>query len=771
MCTLLVPCAHLSRDIKMRPLISGRLLSFTSLATVSLIALFSGTPALAASAQQGNVAAFTPSGTHQLSRKSARSTQNEVLKVIGSRRSASRNAAATVTSLSSDEIRSLNINNPKQVAAFVPGLTAVSATSGSNTIFSIRGVGLDDYSGTNMSGVGVYLDGVLSPYPVFYNGQILDVQTIDVDKGPQGFTSGRSTTGGAINVTSVKPSDKFGGYVNFGYSSYNTKKSSFAINIPISSKVQNRLAFSYTNGDGWQHDVATSNRYGAQDLLALRNLTRFVIDNQSDLLLNIHYTRDRSTPTVPQNPQADSFYGVSPSTYGTAPDAPANAVHVGSSFLPMRKEDGGGISLTYTRNFRLGQFVSTTGLDVYRRHFADNYDGESLHMGDYIWTDAYLAQSHDMHVVISPVKRLHLTAGVYQSYDKIDSDYNFEGQDLLANPNGVLSAHFRESNISVGTYINTVTTLTKGLEFIAAGRYSYDDRSYKGGTYDEGGVYGPAGQYVAALNETRDTNRFTGRVGLKYTFVPGNFVYGTISNGYKVGTYFTAPTASPEALAYVRPENLVAYEVGIKSSLLHGKVDLQGSLFDYEYHNRQTLMNVYTRNGLASSLGSIPRARTMGGELQGSWHSPVPGLDLRASFAYLDGQVKQTVSDLRGLTLLAPITRNSALPYSPRFSWSAMAHYQHDITEHYRVALQVSYSWKDNYLEALGDPNGKVGKISSLGLRMTVSPKNNRWEASVYVDNLQNKHSDAYSFTTFDGTRAQYIQTPRWVGMDLRYNL
>lgn len=666
---------------------------------------------------------------------------------------------ATVNVISGQELRALHLESPKDIASFTPGVTASNAVSGSAPIFSIRGVGLDDYVGTNMGGIGIYLDGLLAPFPVFYTGQMLDIESVSTEKGPQGFDMGRSTTGGSINIQSVKPSDKFGGYAEWGYSSYNTNRGRFAINTPITNKIFNRFAFNYVKGDGWQKDINTGAHYGSQDLLALRNLTKFVVDDTSSLLLNIHYTRDKGSSTSPQD-------NALPSNGGVGLNAQANAVNVGNS-PPHRNENGGGVSVNYTKAFDFGTFSSTTGIDFYRRNDLDNYDGLNVQVADYRWNDTAIAQSHDMHLRMNLAKIFHLTVGVYESYDKIDGSYtSYRG--ATADPHANFTDHFSQQNVSTGLYINTVTNITKKLDLIAAGRLSYDERGFNGGTrsYPVGST---SSSQLSYLNTTHSYHRFTGRVGLRYEIVPNTYAYGTISNGYKAGSYFVAPVLLSQALDYVKPENLIAYEIGIKSSLLHNKVQLEGSLFDYEYHNRQTLFfevfdPVNQLNSL--TLGTIPRARTKGGEISGTLHDLIPNLDLHGSFAYLDAQSKSTVLDDGGNIL---INKNSSLPFSPRFSWSAVARYGIDISR-YRTTLQASYTWKDNMWAALGDPNAQNGKISSLGLRMEFGPKTGKWNAAVYVDNLQNNARSNYSFTGNDGNRVQYIQTPRWIGCDLHYN-
>ncbi|MFT8417292.1 MAG: TonB-dependent receptor [Acetobacter sp.] len=740
------------------------------LASTSALATAATDPASPQTAKAKHVApSHTPAPTHRRN-TAVHAVSSEQITVSRTHTQHYLSTPGTVNSISGQELRSLHLESPKDIAAFTPGVTATNAVSGSAPIFSIRGVGLDDYVGTNMGGIGIYLDGVFAPFPVFYTGQMLDIESVATEKGPQGFDMGRSTTGGTINIQSVKPSDKFGGYAEWGYSSYNTNRSRFAINTPITSKIANRFAFNYVKGDGWQKDINTGARYGAQDQLALRNLTKFQVDDTSSILLNLHYTRDKGTSTSPQDIGSTS-------EGATGKNPAANAVSVGNA-APQRNENGGGASVNYTKLFDFGTFSSTTAIDVYHRNDTDNYDGSALSISDYKWKDTAIAQSHDMHLRMNPTKIFHLTLGVFESYDKIDGDYTSE---RLQSKSGInLTNHFSQQNLSTGVYVNTVTNITKKLDFIASGRFSYDERGFNGGSsYSaiaansprlSAPYYAQVGDALTGVNERHDYHRFTGRVGLRYQIMPATYVYGTISNGYKAGSYFAAPVLAAGALDYVKPENLIAYEVGVKSSLLHNKLEVEGSLFDYEYHNRQTLFFApITPVTNSLTLGTIPRARTRGGELSTTLHNLVPNLDIRGSFAYLDAQVKSPVNYINGLSLDPTVAHNSPLPFAPRFSWSAVARYNIDVNL-YRVTLQASYTWKDNMWTALGDNNAKSDKISSMGLRMEVGPKTGKWTTSVYVDNLQNKNGSMYSFTGSDNNRIQYVQTPRWIGCEVRYN-
>lgn len=153
-----------------------------------------------------------------------------------------------------------------------------------------------------------------------------------------------------------------------------------------------------------------------------------------------------------------------------------------------------------------------------------------------------------MHLRMKLAKIFHLTVGVFESYDKIDGDYT--SLRLQSSSAINLNNHFSQQNLSTGVYVNTVTNITKKLDFIASGRFSYDERGFNGGSRysaiasDSPRLFAPyyaqVGDALTGVNARHEYHRFTGRVGLRYKIAPDTYAYGTISNGYKAGSYFAA---------------------------------------------------------------------------------------------------------------------------------------------------------------------------------------------------------------------------------------
>ena len=175
--------------------------------------------------------------------KQADNTAIEKIVVTSQKRvQAINDVGVTITAFGADDIKELGFETPTDLASNTPGLSTTNATSGGTPIFAIRGIGLDDFNSNNSSGVGVYIDDVFAAYPVFLNGQLFDVQRVEVLKGPQGTLYGKNTTGGAINFVSIKPHEDFEGYVTTSLSRWNTVKVEGAVNGNLTDGINSRLA-------------------------------------------------------------------------------------------------------------------------------------------------------------------------------------------------------------------------------------------------------------------------------------------------------------------------------------------------------------------------------------------------------------------------------------------------------------------------------------------------------------------------------------------------
>ena len=138
--------------------------------------------------------------------------------------------ASSATVFSGEDLQALRVLEPRDLAEQTPGLLAKYGPNGLATVgFYMRGVGINDFTGTVDPSVGVYVDEVFQPTPDMLNFAVYDIQRVEVLRGPQGTLYGRNSTGGAINFITARPTKEFEGYARAGYGSFDTFTASGAL--------------------------------------------------------------------------------------------------------------------------------------------------------------------------------------------------------------------------------------------------------------------------------------------------------------------------------------------------------------------------------------------------------------------------------------------------------------------------------------------------------------------------------------------------------------
>jgi outer membrane receptor protein involved in Fe transport len=178
------------------------------------------------------------------------------LVVTASKREESINTVGlAITAASGDNLQKLGITNTEDLQKIVPGFQATPNYYGTN-VFTIRGVGFQDTSLAGSPTVAVYLDEAPLPYSSLTNGATLDLQRVEVLKGPQGTLFGENATGGAINYIANKPTDHFEAGINASYGRFNDADVSGYINGPITDTLDARLALRINQSGAWQEGYA-----------------------------------------------------------------------------------------------------------------------------------------------------------------------------------------------------------------------------------------------------------------------------------------------------------------------------------------------------------------------------------------------------------------------------------------------------------------------------------------------------------------------------------
>lgn len=206
-----------------------------------------------------------------------------------------------VASFPGEVLRSLGLADVRDFDRVVPGLTV--SDSGFNTpVFTLRGVGFNDATYTASPTVGLYLDEFSLPYSIMAKGPLLDVQRVEVLKGPQGLFYGRNATGGAINIVRNTPSNHWQAEFGAGFGRFQRSELSAVLSGPLQDTMQARLALiDVQSQQGWQiSNTRPGDTLGKEDKQALRLMLNWQPSDVLTLALGLDTWFDRSEPQAAQ---------------------------------------------------------------------------------------------------------------------------------------------------------------------------------------------------------------------------------------------------------------------------------------------------------------------------------------------------------------------------------------------------------------------------------------------------------------------------------------
>lgn len=714
----------------------------------------------------------------------------------------------TTTAFNGDMLEDLGIENAVDLGAHTPGLVAVNSTSGSTPIFAIRGIGLDDFSPNNTSGVGVYTDEVFASSPVYLGGQLFDIERVEVLKGPQGTLYGKNTTGGAINFITVKPTEDFEAFIEADYSSYQTIEVTSAVGGALTDTINGRFSLNYAkSNEGWQNDDATGEEFGLIDTFAVRGQLGFELGDSGTGLLRVYANQDKSKPLSPDSEGIEGTFGDDSFAVLNSSSA-ADKVSVGE-LVVGRDESGSGVALTLDYSFENFDVISISSWDQYDRAIVDNYDGSAISTMELIQDDQLEQWSQEIRFISTSSNDFTWVAGVNISNENVEAldlfddsffvtDSAFDGvlypEDISAFGLDKFIADYVQETDSYGLYLHTETKLNDNWKLIAGIRYSYDERSFNGTATNESfGEIFP----VTELNEINDEDAVTGKLGLDWKVNDDLLVFGNVATSYKSGVYYGGAVLDSDAWSYVKPEDVTSAEIGFKWTLLDGSMQLNGAAFALEYKNRQSLLtyiaddfsNLFGYAVLDTTLANIPESQTSGFELDVHW-LPTDELTIQAGIAYLDSKVTKapTTTDLRGINadpsvndqanengfgfvdaLGDELVNGTVLSQAPEWSYNALVAYDMPLENDLFLKFQTSYSYSGTQYAQLADPNAKYGSISALNGLVSLTSDSDGWTVTLWARNLLDNDADTYSFSGFAG-RTVYRQKPATFGLTFKYD-
>lgn len=658
-----------------------------------------------------------------------------------------------ISALNTETLTNKGITNSANLATAVPNLQVSSPYGNTQPNFSLRGISVaNEYNANQASPVGVYIDDVYIASRTSQGMGLFDLDRVEVLRGPQGTLFGRNTTGGAINFITQRP-DLSGteGRVEAGYANFNTITAQGAFETTlVENELGVRAAVNYQKGDGQIENVASGGRdANSTDTLQGRLSVRWKPhDGPVDLNLRAYAGRDRGTQA--------GVHGL------TGPATGLGFFEVNENRIGDNKTDAWGVALNAAVELSPTlTLTSITSVDGGKQNLQQAADGSPLDILDINWRSDFDQFSQELRVNYD-TDTIHAVVGAFYGTDKTETENLFNiGSALAPGVNGGFFQHYIQKRKSWAIFAQSDFQLTPKLVLTAGVRYTKDDAEYRDGyaylfAGDVGGARTPIATTVpcptpagtcaydpaARYNIDGNSDAVTGRLALSYTFDNGVLAYGSYSRGYRSGAFNGGGYTSSIGITYIAPEEVNAYEAGLKGRFLDNKLTLSSAIFYYDYSNQQVQD---TRPGPVSFLVNAPKSEVYGGEIEASYRA-TPDFRINGSL----GLLKATYKDL---TLQGTNLSGNDLPFAPRvtaqlgFDWTVGQVAGGDVTFSPNVAyFAKQYFSPFNELNAVGSGqvNGELMQGAYAKVNASVSWTKDDLTVRAFVNNAFEEETYSY---------------------------
>ena len=616
----------------------------------------------------------------------------------------------SITAVDASLLASRNQTDISQIAAQAPNvqLTQMGGAFGSSMAAYVRGIGQYDFNPAYEPGVGIYVDDV---YYASLTGSVmdlLDLDRVEVLRGPQGTLTGRNSIGGAIKMFSAKPGPGNSGTVEAAYGSRNRMDLRATANFELTDGLYARIAGVFKRQDGYvdQVDYGCANpgnalgiggnastpancvvdKLGEKNYSGIRGSLRYNPNDKIDWVVSGDYTYENRTNAAgvmsATNPAQTGGVDFTCGRYCTYADwyMPAGGQATQAYYMPRKtKFTGWGVSSNLTVG--LSDTINFQAITAYRKFHEvfgtdDDYTPYSLIAGAGYNDLNFKFFSQELRLNGKVGDKVEWTLGGF--YNNQTTVY-FTRQDIrYIVPIGVPSLFLQflgndpvhaNSKAAFGTVIVHPTdalTITGGIRYTKEHKdYTFVRQQWDGGVLND--IFG-----VGALDGTKavyNGDKVDWRISADYRFSPQVLAYATVSTGFKGGGVTARPFTKNQAVnGTFDPETLTAYEAGLKTDLFDRRLRLNLSGFYNDYKNIQLpIGDCSALDGFPSGTDPFPCAaiqnagdgKMWGAELEMSAH-PVEGLDIDGSLSWIDGKWNRIDAAAQGsLRLGDPITTPS----------------------------------------------------------------------------------------------------------------
>ena len=634
------------------------------------------------------------------SQTSRGSVIEEVIVTANKREQNLNDVGSAVTAIGGQALADQRIRSVEDISALIPSLKFSESGAGT-PIYTLRGIGFNEESLGVAPAVSVYTDEIPLPFPVLTLRSAIDLERVEVLKGPQGILFGQNSTGGAINYIAAKPTDTFEYGADVSAGRFNSIDGNAFISGPVGDNAGMRLAVQAADSDGWQRSLTRpDDRNGAEKYVSGRFTFTYNPSDDFRLRATALAWQDKSEPQAAQliavraqNP-ADTQAPLFTAPFGTSDQRVADWT-TSSDYVVFTDVSTGDFSISPQKTpnltprsdrtlvqgslrmeYDIGDSLTLTSLTSYLDYDQSLYsdkDGTSqavANIGDGVADIESFQQ--ELRLANANPDRLNWVVGA-----NYEDSSTFEDQYLTFANGSSSSANTLFINTTGSIVIQDITNyaffanveyeVLDSLLVKLGGRYTNSSNDaelctkgngdglvstlfniiggFSGNPFDPIGlddcyVLNAQGVPGDIIYDTLDQSNFSWRAGIDYLPSEDTLFYTNISKGYKAGSFPTLASADYLAYRPVTQESVMSYEAGIKTSFADRRAQFNGAVFFYDYTDKQIRGKVVDPIfDVLDTLINVPKSEVFGAEAELTLR-PADGLTLTTAVTYLDSEVK-----------------------------------------------------------------------------------------------------------------------------------
>lgn len=531
-----------------------------------------------------------------------------------------------ISAYTSESLEQMGANGAADIGEYTPNVTITpSIGSNYNIRMSVRGLGTAEPSLAVDPKVGIYLDGAYIARNSGAIFDIVDLERIEILRGPQGTLWGKNTTGGAINIVTRKPTGEFGGKISASAGSDGYQKLGLSVDTPSVNNISAKISAVMSETDGWatNSNPASEKNLGSEETKAYRIALRWdVLDS-----LSVDYFYDKTDGESVPVPLQLGNVGAPDTAIGTYFIDSGSFISGANVFSDMQGIANDQDRLeSFELDFAGREYVDIQGhnltlswaldnveiksITAYREYESDFSEGNDLDGG------TYTAEQAGNTIAIPGFHTVNI-----REQDQISQEFQFIGSALDNWLNYVVGVyHFEEDGRELNPWTITFYDAGSNVNVLFDGSYGsfYEMNSESDAIYGQFDVdatdrltltlgmrYTEDEKTLTLLEEDPDLttdqkasenwSQFTGAVTASYQLSDDINLYGKVAEGYSAGVYnpgtidraVSFPDNIQSALVPADPEEITSYEIGMKSQLLEGRLQLNAAAFYNDNRNLQ----------------------------------------------------------------------------------------------------------------------------------------------------------------------------------------